>query len=136
MRLITKSIFAMSVILLSAPILTGCEAKSQNLQAPFSNISVKEANMMLSSANDIVLIDVRTPEEFAQGHVANARNIDFRAPDFATKVQSLPHDKTLIVYCRSGNRSGQSMQVFSHFGYRNVKNVVGGISAWESVGMP
>jgi phage shock protein E len=100
------------------------------------NIDVIEATKLIQSNSQIVVLDIRTKEEFDAGHIKNAINIDFYTPNFATQIQSLPIDKNYIVYCRSGNRSGQSLAVFRQFGFKSVKNVVGGINVWKEKGLP
>ncbi|MDQ7040162.1 MAG: rhodanese-like domain-containing protein [Rhodothermus sp.] len=65
---------------------------------------------------DDVVIDVRTPEEFAQGHLKGAINLDVQAPDFLQKVAALSPEKTYYLYCRSGNRSGYAVQLLRQQG--------------------
>jgi phage shock protein E len=69
-----------------------------------------------------VLLDVRTPEEFATGHLQGAQNIDFRAPSFREKVAQLDKAKTYVLYCASGNRSGQSSVLMQETGFRKIIN--------------
>ncbi|GAB3292656.1 rhodanese-like domain-containing protein [Hymenobacter tenuis] len=69
-----------------------------------------------------VLLDVRTPEEFASGHVAGARNLDFRAPDFAQQVALLDPKQTYVLYCASGNRSGKAAVLMQEKGFQKVVN--------------
>ncbi|MEI2774653.1 MAG: rhodanese-like domain-containing protein [Tetrasphaera sp.] len=83
-----------------------------------------------------VILDVRTHEEFATGHLAGARNIDVGSPDFTETVAALPKDGTYALYCRSGNRSGQALSAMTQLGFTRVYHLAGGISAWESAGQP
>ena len=71
---------------------------------------------------DVVLLDVRTPEEFATGHLAGAQNLDFRAPGFREKVAKLDKTKTYVLYCASGNRSGQTNVLMQEAGFDKVVN--------------
>ena len=85
---------------------------------------------------DVVLLDVRTVEEFNEGHLQNALNIDVKQGDFAEKAKSaLPADKTIAVYCRSGVRSVIAANQLAAEGYK-VVNLKGGIKAWNEAGMP
>ena len=90
----------------------------------------------LIDAGDVLLLDVRTPEEFAEGHLAGAENIDFYATDFADQIGALDPDKKYVVYCRSGNRSGQATSLMAEQGFTTVADVDGGIVAWEAAGLP
>lgn len=104
-----------------------CTKQNAAAQSAISTIDGNEAKRLIAENNSIV-IDVRTPEEFASGHVENATNIDFLAANFEEKIAQLPKDKTYVLYCRSGNRSGKAMGVFQKQGFTNVKNVAGGYS--------
>ncbi|MCE1174983.1 MAG: rhodanese-like domain-containing protein [Propionibacteriales bacterium] len=81
-----------------------------------------------------VLVDVRTPAEFASGHLAGAINIDVEAADFASKAQALDTTKTYAVYCRSGNRSKTAMSMMVQLGLSPVYDLAGGINNWKSAG--
>ncbi|MFO7315318.1 rhodanese-like domain-containing protein [Rhodothermus marinus] len=65
-----------------------------------------------------VVIDVRTPEEFAQGHLEGAINLDLMAPDFSEKIARLDPNRTYYLYCRSGNRSGQAARLLRERGLK------------------
>lgn len=85
---------------------------------------------------DVVLLDVRTAEEFAEGHIEGAVNIDQAQDDFVQKVKAaILADKTLAVYCRSGRRSANAASKLAKEGYRCV-NLKGGIIAWKENGRP
>lgn len=85
---------------------------------------------------DLVVLDIRTPEEFAEGHLAGAVNIDFYAADFRQQIQALGRDAPYVLYCRSGNRSSQARQLMADLGFTNVVDVDGGIVAWQQAGLP
>jgi phage shock protein E len=69
-----------------------------------------------------VIIDVRTPEEFATGHLVGAINIDIQSPDFRDRVMALDTDGDYFIYCRSGNRSGQAINQMFQMGFTNMVN--------------
>ena len=81
------------------------------------------------------LLDVRTPGEFAQGHLAGAVNVDVSSPDFVERVRAmgLPPDGPVYLYCRSGARSGQAAQVLRQLGHAGAVNV-GGLQALAAAG--
>ena len=85
----------------------------------------------------IVLLDVRTAEEFSQGHLAGARNADFNNTEiFSQTLASLDKQKTYLIYCRSGNRSARALEQMKAAGFSSVINLDGGIQAWQAVGLP
>lgn len=82
------------------------------------------------------VLDVRTPGEFSEGHLQGARNIDFTSPEFRDRVRSLNRNRTYLVYCRSGNRSGKALEVFRELGFASVLHMDGGTLAWNAAGLP
>ena len=85
---------------------------------------------------DFVILDVRTAEEYDDGHIDNAINIDFYAATFRDDVNKLAKDNTYLIYCRSGNRSGQALDIMDELGFQEVYNLSGGIKAWNVSGLP
>lgn len=79
-----------------------------------------------------VLIDVRTAEEFAAGHIQGAINIDYYSADFSNQIEKIGKEKPVLLYCRSGNRSAKSMQMMYEMGFVEVKHLDGGIKAWKA----
>lgn len=84
----------------------------------------------------LVVLDVRTPEEYKAGHIAGAANIDFKAADFADKVGKLDKNKTYIVHCQSGRRSTSSLETFKKLGFRNIVHLDSGFAGWEKAKLP
>ena len=102
-----------------------------------STISVEAAAAITDNPpDDLVVLDVRTPEEFAEGHLEGAVLIDFYAADFAEQLAALDPDVPYLVYCRSGNRSGQAMGVMEELGFTSAADIDGGIVAWVDAGLP
>lgn len=83
-----------------------------------------------------VLIDVRTPQEFAAGHIEGAVNIDVSASGFETALGELDPKVPYAVYCRSGNRSAKALAVMEHLGFVSAYHLDGGIGAWTRSGRP
>jgi len=83
-----------------------------------------------------VVLDVRTPAEFASGHLPQARNIDIEGSDFAAKIAALDKSATYAVYCRSGNRSGVALKQMAAAHFTHVYDMAGGIDAWQTMGGP
>lgn len=100
-------------------------------------VSVEEgADLQGNPPDGLVILDVRTPEEFAQGHLEDALMIDFYLDDFADRVADLDPDVPYLVYCRSGNRSGQTAAIMEEYGFTDVADVDGGIMSWLDAGLP
>lgn len=95
-------------------------------------------SLIRASAKDssFHLIDIRTPQEYGSGKIGNARMIDFYAPDFQSNLAKLPRDAKILIYCRSGNRSGQALGLMESMGFTNVSHLAGGIGAWRGKGLP
>jgi len=82
------------------------------------------------------LIDLRTPDETAAGHIAGADFIDFYDEDFRDQLDALERDKTYVIYCRSGGRSGSALDTMREMGFSEVYNVLGGFNDWKAAGLP
>ncbi|QLE00468.1 rhodanese-like domain-containing protein [Galbibacter sp. BG1] len=92
------------------------------------------ANFQGAHTADVVLIDVRTPEEFEGGHLKQAKNIDYRAPGFVKAVSKIDASKKIYLYCKAGGRSAKASKVLDSLGYTNVTNLDGGFDAWSESG--
>ena len=104
-------------------------------QQNFENTDVQGFAELIADTN-VVVLDVRTAAEFAEGHIHRAILIDQGQSDFMEKVKTtLPTDKTIAVYCRSGRRSANAAGRLADVGYKCV-NLKGGIIAWQGANMP
>lgn len=84
----------------------------------------------------LVIIDVRTPAEFNGGHIANAINLDYYSPDFASMVGALDRNNRYVVYCRTGVRGAAATQIMRDIGFAQAQNLTGGITEWLLDGYP
>lgn len=84
---------------------------------------------------DFVILDIRTPAEYNRGHIAGASLIDYYSPQFKAQLDRLDRTKTYLVYCRSGNRSGKAMNLFSGLGFTRVYHLEKGIIDWQAKGL-
>jgi rhodanese-related sulfurtransferase len=89
----------------------------------------------LSSKKKSKIIDVRTPEEVAEGHLVGATTINFLGANFASEVQKLNKNKTYLLYCRSGSRTRKAADAMQKIGFKHVYMLDGGIMAWKEAGM-
>lgn len=85
---------------------------------------------------DIQLVDVRTPEEFADGHLPNAINVNIMGDDFDTEMAKLDKDKPIMVYCKSGGRSAKAASKLKVQGFKNISDLEGGITSWKQADKP
>jgi rhodanese-related sulfurtransferase len=104
-------------------------------QAKFKNIGVDQFDKLRQQTNAVVL-DVRTPKEFAAGHIPGAVNIDWNGADFASKAAALDKSKTYLVHCAVGGRSAKASDKMTAIQFTNVYNLEGGMKAWENAGKP
>ena len=80
--------------------------------------------------DDFVILDVRTPKEYSDGHLENALNVDYYADTFKDELNALDRNKTYLVYCRTGGRSGSTLRMMRELGFKNVYNMEGGYTEW------
>ena len=124
-----KKIFAALVI--AAIALTGCSGGTSATE----DVNVQGFAEVIKDPS-IMIIDVRTPEEFAQGHIAGSINIDVSSSDFIAQVSELDKTKTYAVYCRSGNRSDVATSEMEKLGFTSLYNMTGGAIDWSAAGFP
>lgn len=113
-----------------------CTTNSAQQSLYSKTIPANEFSDSMKAKKDFQLVDVRTPEEFAEGHLPDARNIDFEGNDFEKNIQALDKAKPTFIYCRSGNRSAGAMEVMVKTGFREVYNLKGGIKKWNASQFP
>ena len=94
-------------------------------------VNPSEFNNILQQKN-ILIIDIRRPEEFNSGHLPDAINIDYESANFKEKLQEITSKKKIAIYCRSGRRSAASIPVFEKIGFSEVIELDGGINAWNA----
>jgi rhodanese-related sulfurtransferase len=110
-----------------------CVGCSQMITIP-SEVDPAKASEIISTNlknPDFIIIDVRTQEEYEKTHIPGALNIDFPSTSFKKEIDAFDHNKTYLLYCRSGNRSARAMETMREMGFRNVAHIAGGITAWE-----
>ncbi|MBL8992714.1 MAG: rhodanese-like domain-containing protein, partial [Spirochaetia bacterium] len=81
---------------------------------------------------NLVILDVRTGDEYKSGFIEGATNIDFYAKDFKERLASLDKRKTYLVYCRSGHRSGETVKILNEQGFAQINNLTGGLLKWNA----
>jgi len=106
-----------------------CKAQEENTDVTI--LSVEEAKTILAEEPGAVFLDVRTPEEFNEGHIEGAVLINFFDEDFKERVEALDKDKPVYIYCRSGNRSQQAGMILTQMGFQEVYDIEAGYIGWE-----
>ncbi len=101
-----------------------------------SHVDAAGAAKLLADKKQVVVLDVRTPAEFEEGHIAGAKNIDFQAKDFADKLGALDKSQTYLVHCAAGGRSTRSLETFQKLGFTSIVHLDGGMNAWKKAGQP
>lgn len=138
-----RSLTALALAALaSLTVVTGCSSSAESPAAAPVASTAPAAGAELDAAAfgsalkrpGTIVLDVRTPAEFTEGHLPGAVNIDVSSPDFATRIASLDKAAPYAVYCRSGNRSAAAVQAMQGQGFTGMYHLGGGISAWQSAG--
>ena len=116
-------------LLLSVLFLAGCALPAEQ-EVSYRQINMDEAIAMMEEESGYIILDVRTPEEFAERHIPRAINI----PNETISTEEIPElpdkDQLILVYCRSGNRSKQASEKLAALGYTNIVEF-GGINDWS-----
>ncbi len=104
-----------------------------------TNVTVGKAQALIKERAgnaEFVILDVRTPEEFAEGHIDGAVNLDVRAKDFEKRLRALDRNKSYLVYCRTGNRSRMATIAMEALGFRSILHMNEGIVKWKQQNRP
>ena len=124
-------------IIATVVMLTACNSETASTIS--QGVSVESAKQMLIQNNDVVFLDVRTPKEFAKGHIAGAVNINIHDPSFSQAASTLARDKTYIVHCAvnpRGGRGDKSISILNELGFTELLSLDGGLNAWKRAGLP
>ncbi len=130
-------VLALSASLVIGVALTGGCVRDET--ATIEDITSQETLTLIQNSQnnpDFVIIDVRTLAEFADGYIENAINIDFYSPTFQDELDSLDKNKTYLIYCRNGSRSGSTLDIMAELNFREVYNILGGMIAWDAEELP
>ena len=115
------------------------EVPAEEIKQPVLTVNEKitaEDFKSKTADQQVTLIDVRTPKEFSEGHIDNAKNIDFYDDNFLSDMQKLNKDEPLYIYCRSGGRSGKAAQQLKDLGFTEIYDLKGGFIDWQKNDFP
>lgn len=109
-----------------------------NQSETYRELGPEECRKILKGADQdtCIILDVRTPDEYARGHIKGSVNENYFSPEFRSIISKLDRDKKYLVYCAQGTRGSRTMNLMRDLGFSDVTNIQGGISAWQDVGLP
>jgi rhodanese-related sulfurtransferase len=102
---------------------------------PAKHVKADEAAKIIA-AGKVAVIDVRTPDEFKDGHIQGAKNIDIMANDFEAQLGKLDKTQPTLVHCQAGGRSMRALKVFEKLGFTNLIHLDEGFGGWAAAGKP
>ncbi|GAK55132.1 rhodanese domain protein [Candidatus Vecturithrix granuli] len=114
-------------------------SSSPPAEARFINLTPQEAHALIQEHNEdenFVILDVRTPAEFRSGKLGDAVNLDYYAPNFRAEMAKLAKNKTYLIYCRTSNRSSQTLRLMQELNFHQVYHLTGGIVGWSQEKLP
>ena len=135
----------LGVLIVEVLLTSGCIQTETNTAKPETqiqiteNITPEEAYILIQGNKDnpnFVILDARTPEEFLGEYIENAINLDYYSDTFRDDLEKLDKNKTYLIYCRSGRRSENALNIMKELDFREVYNMLGGITKWKSEGLP
>src|SRR4051794_2534476 len=124
-----KRLLLSLVAVLSSAMLTAAADAPQN-------VTPDQAEKLLKEKKEIVVLDVRTADEFKEGHIAGAKNVDFQSEDFKKQVAALDKSKTYLVHCAAGGRSARALKVLEADKFEHVYHLNDGFTGWKQAGKP
>lgn len=117
-------LFSLSMICL---IWTSCEQQQVN------SITAQDVQEIVKTTHDYTIVDVRTPEEYSQGTLPGAINIDVKSDDFENQIEQLDKNKAYILHCRSGKRSTMAYKKMAQAGFKDITNMDGGYLEYSAL---
>ncbi len=102
---------------------------------PVKHVKADEAAKIIADGKTAV-IDVRTPDEFKEGHIKGAKNIDIMSKDFEAQLGKLDKTQPTLVHCQAGGRSTRALPIFEKLGFKNLIHLDDGFGGWEAAGKP
>ena len=110
-------------------------AKTPTKMPSPTNVTPTEAEALIHSHKQLLIIDVRTQEEFAEGHISGARNVNFNSPTFLERMKEF-EGKSILVHCAAGGRSARALEALSNASFAEVYHLNKGFNGWIEAGKP
>ena len=102
---------------------------------PVKHVKAEEAAKIIADGK-VAVVDVRTPDEFKDGHIKGAKNIDIMSSDFEAQLGKLDKTQPTLVHCQAGGRSTRALPIFEKLGFTNLIHLDDGFGGWQSAGKP
>lgn len=128
MRMLSGKWFLVGLGALALVLVLGSRVRADGV------LTASEAAAWFKEKKNLQLIDVRTPAEYAEGHLAKAKLIPLQ--ELEERLAEIDKGRPVLLYCRSGNRSGTALKILNEKGYTQAKHMQGGINAWQAAGLP
>jgi len=130
-----KAVVVFSIMLLSINLALADENIGVVQQDGVLHVNAVEADRLLKKRPEIVVLDVRTPVEFKQGHIKSAVNLNYYDAEYKKLLGKLGRAKTYLVHCKSGRRSGLSIPILKSLGFNNIVHMDHGFDSWRRAGL-
>ncbi len=133
---------AILVLLMAALVFPSACSKGETTEIPgliSEDLKLEEAFTLIEDNrynHDFIIIDLRPAEEYENGHIEEAVNLDYSSADFAGELEELDPDKIYLLYSRTDDVSGQVLDMMAELGFVEVYNILGGIERWQQTGLP
>ena len=118
------------ILIISTLLVLSFMSCKDSMPPPFSVLTPVEMKDLRKAHPDLILLDVRTPQEVAAGKIDGALELDFRDQEFRTKLQELDKEAIYGVYCKKGGRSAGAAEIMQELGFKQVYDLEGGYDAW------
>ncbi len=134
-----KLIPLLLLVIMGAALASGCASKTEVQTQKIEDITAQEAFELIQENKnnpDFIIVDVRTPAEYDEGHIENALNVDFNSGSFESEIGKLDRIKKYLIYCRSGTRSRGALAVMVELDFEEIYHLYEGILGWDKGGYP
>ena len=140
-----RMLIILVLVIVGVVLISGCvyreigAVKTETQIQIIENITSKEAYALIQKNKEnphFVIFDVRIAKEFANEHIENAVNLDYYSEIFKDKIGNLDKNKMYLIYCKSGNCSGNALNIMKELDFMKVYNILGGINEWKEEGLP
>lgn len=140
-----RMLIILVLVIVGVVLISGCvyreigAVKTETQIQIIENITSKEAYALIQKNKEnphFVIFDVRIAKEFASEHIENAVNLDYYSEIFKDKIGNLDKNKMYLIYCKSGNYSGNALNIMKELDFMKVYNILGGINEWKEEGLP
>ena len=134
-----KLIPLLLLVIMGAVLTSSCARKTEIQTQAIEDVTAQEARELIQGNKknpDFIIVDVRTPAEYDEGHIENALNVDFKSRSFKSEISKLDRDKKYLIHCRSGVRSRGALSIMVELDFKEIYHLYEGIIGWDKEGYP